>query len=97
MSQKLCYNITVVIVMGNESNNMIESDMSNKSDKTSYETPVIIPLGELVRGSGNCSNGTNPTTAGGGNCNEGGLAQGSGGNCIGGSTPARNCNTGGNK
>jgi len=68
--------------------------MASKSKKTSYETPVVVPLGELVRGSGNCASGTNPSASGGGNCKEGSIAKGSGGNCIGGSTPSKNCNTG---
>lgn len=33
--------------------------------KTPYETPVILPLGELARGSGICSNGSQVSTGGG--------------------------------
>ena len=41
-----------------------------KNKKTIYETPVIIPLGELARGSGAkpvCDAGNNATSCGGGN------------------------------
>ena len=62
------------------------------SSRKIYERPVIIPLGELVKGSGNCTNGSNPT-AGGGNCKAGGNAGIN--NCINGVTPSQNCNQGG--
>jgi hypothetical protein len=64
-----------------------------------YETPVIIPLGELVQGSGECSDGSqvhgephckhgpNPS----GQCSMGQTADP---NCSGGSGPLRNCKSG---
>lgn len=66
----------------------------NNPPRKVYERPVIIPLGELVKGSGNCTNGSNPT-AGGGNCKEGGNAGIN--NCINGGSPSQNCNQGGTK
>jgi len=60
--------------------------------KPVYETPVVLPLGELVRGSGNCTNGSYPV-GGGGNCKLGNVAGVN--NCISGPTPKKNCNIGG--
>jgi len=64
------------------------------SKKMVYERPVIIPLGDLVKGSGNCTNGSNPTGQGG-NCKAGSNAAVN--NCINGGTPNQNCNQGGTK
>ena len=76
--------------MGNDMN---KSNISDNNEKTSYETPVIIPLGELVRGSGNCSPGSSPTTRGG-QCKSGGTA---GGQCQNGTNPQKKCKAGGIK
>ena len=66
----------------------------NSPPRKVYERPVIIPLGELVKGSGNCTNGSYPT-GGGGNCKQGSNAGVN--NCINGGNPSQNCNHGGNK
>ena len=71
------------------------SSSDRDRQKKTYERPVIIPLGELVKGSGNCSNGSNPTGQGGGNCKSGSNAGIN--NCINGGNPNLNCNQGGNK
>ena len=42
-----------------------------------YETPIIIPLGELARGSGKCSQGSNGKTSGY-NCTNGNRAKATG-------------------
>ena len=76
--------------MSSDSNKTAESNISGKSAKASYETPVIIPLGELVRGSGNCSPGSSPTTRGG-QCRSGGTA---GGQCQNGTNPQKKCKAG---
>ncbi|HBI16223.1 MAG TPA: hypothetical protein DDY20_12020 [Desulfobulbaceae bacterium] len=59
-----------------------------------YETPVLVPLGELVKGSGNCGNGSYPQ-GGGGNCKAGTSATEN--NCISGAVPNNNCNQGGTR
>lgn len=76
--------------MGNNMNKAAESNISDKNEKTFYQTPVIIPLGELVRGSGNCSPGSSPVTRGG-QCRSGGTA---GGQCQNGSNPQKKCKAG---
>jgi len=69
---------------------MNDNSKSGKRKKPSYGTPVIIPLGELVRGSGNCSPGSAPSS-GGGQCKSGITADGQ---CAAGTIPAKKCNTG---
>ena len=71
-------------------NSLIES----QENKPVYETPIVLPLGELVKGSGNCSNGSSPSGQGG-NCKSGSSAGVN--NCINGVVPNQNCNQGGNK
>ena len=77
--------------------------ISNKNDKPIYETPVIIPLGELVRGSGaNCGTGSSP---GDSKCGAGGIATGgkcqpgssAGTKCQSGSVASTQCSSGGNR
>ena len=65
-----------------------------REPKKIYQPPVIIPLGELVRGSGNCTNGS-LVVGGGGNCKSGAAVPVN--NCINGGNPNQNCNQGGNK
>jgi len=48
---------------------------NNPDEKPRYEAPVIVPLGEAARGSGNCSVGSSPT-GGGGHCTMGVSANG---------------------
>jgi len=82
--------------VGNDPNKAAGANISGNNEKTSYETPVIIPLGELVRGYGQaCSAGTNPGTGGGGDhCAPGGTAAGQ---CRVGSNPTKKCKAGGIK
>ena len=64
--------------------------------KTPYETPVIIPLGELARGLGaTCGIGSFPGSfeQPSSKCNPGTTA---GGQCGNGSTAAQTCNSGSN-
>ena len=64
---------------------------SDRQDRPMYRKPVMIPLGELVQGSGRCASGSSPTGAGG-NCKTGSAA--TSGNCISGVAPGKNCNSG---
>ncbi len=66
----------------------------NQDNKPVYEAPIVLPLGELVKGSGNCTNGSSPSGQGG-NCKAGSNAGFN--NCITGMTPNQNCNHGGTK
>lgn len=43
-----------------------------------YETPVIVDLGEVMRGYGACTSGGSPTGQGGGVCSNGNGALGAG-------------------
>ena len=36
-----------------------DNDSPNKESKTAYQTPTLIDLGELARGSGRCNQGSN--------------------------------------
>ena len=64
----------------------------DQEGRPAYERPVVIPLGELVQGSGRCASGSSPT-GGGGNCKSGSSA--SRGNCRIGNTAGRRCHSGG--
>ena len=78
----------------NKSQPVETSSAGTKENKPPYETPVLLPLGELVKGSGNCTNGSSPTGQGG-NCKSGTNANVN--NCINGMAPNQNCNQGGTK
>lgn len=94
MTLALCYSYFAWIdAMNDYHKKQVKSTMTDKSKKAIYETPVIIPLGELARGAGAaCSPGSNPGTgAPGEHCSTGGSA---GGQCFGGSNPSKRCKTG---
>jgi|GEM_PF-4842097 hypothetical protein len=52
-----------------------------KAEKLTYESPALIPLGELAKGAGYCEGGSTES----GSCKAGSSA---GGYCEGGSSPA---------
>jgi len=67
-----------------------------KNKKTIYETPIIIPLGELARGSG--AKPIRPCTSGGGakdSCSGGsGVPPQDSNNCNNGSVASKRCTSG---
>jgi hypothetical protein len=56
-------------------------DKKQKAERKIYESPALIPLGKLARGTGYCEGGS----AEAGNCTAGSQA---GGSCQGGMSPA---------
>ena len=66
---------------------------SAPAGKPRYETPVLMPLGEMARGAGaSCSYGGTPSGKGGGNCGSGATV---GGFCAAGGAANGQCAAGG--
>jgi len=68
-----------------------------KKKKSKYETPVILPLGELARGSGmppNPPSACSTGTGAGKNCKSGGGVVKEKPNCSGGSNASTSCVSG---
>ena len=61
---------------------------NEKRTKLKYETPVVVPLGGLARGTGSCADGSNP---GDSSCGSGFSAYSSCGNGV---APGTSCGTG---
>ena len=74
-----------------------EKNKTTKNIKPLYETPVIVPLGELARGSGSCGIGSNPSDVAGGWCKDGANAYGTSGLCNNGTSAGKTCVQGGNQ
>lgn len=60
--------------------------------KPKYETPTVVPLGELARGTGYCTAGL--SVGSGGYCSAGGTAGGEGGYCTAGNIASDYCTIG---